>query len=129
MRRLTLGPENWLRRYWPVASILFILLFMGHSVALASEVHASNTAPTTASPFTVSVTDDLLPQTNKSEHSCDTDHGTHFVSSQNRLDSLDIADAAERPMAPPAGASAAELFSVLPLFGTLLRTLLQVYLN
>lgn len=129
MTQLVLQPGNWLRRNWLLASVLFILIFASHNVALAGDLHSFENDVTAKVLSGLSASVGQAVPTNAPNPPCDPDHDVRSTPGQNRLESPDIAGTSECLAASFAGASTAELFSVPPLFGTLLRTLLQVYLN
>jgi hypothetical protein len=104
-------------------------MFASHNVAMAGDLHSLEPDGTAEVLSAHSANVERAVPFEAPNPPCDPDHDVRSAPGQNRLETSDIGVTAESLAASQAGASIAELFNVPPLFGTLLRTLLQVYLN
>ncbi len=125
---LGLTREKSLRRRLPLVSLLLVLTFLSHSVAVATDGHWPDAASPAQSLTSHSEVVDRPNTSDAAEHPCDVDRKVSLAPGQSRPEPLITTDATGWYPASSVSTGPAEPSSAPPLSAALLRTLLQVFL-
>lgn len=124
-----LPSEKRLERRLPLVSLLLVFTFLSHSIAMATDGHRSDAAPSEQYLTSHSELVDHTITSDASERPCDVGRNVSLAPGQNRPEHLMTPDATgwcpgSLTTTEPSGFSSAP-----PISAKLLRALLQVFLN